>query len=165
MDAYPVAKLAEQTNPILEKWFTPGHKNSVIALRDLAEATRKVLHERETHYCAEYPLCSSIPITEAEIVRIIGERIGKSIEIKTPTFEAGVNRLARQLFGGSETDVPGFGLASAGDMRGDLVADTLERLILFYSRRGLTGNPNVLRWLLGREPTTVAEWVESVAPK
>jgi hypothetical protein len=54
MDAYPVAALAGQEKPVLKKWWRPEHKNSVIALRDLAEASAKVLHEREVHYLAEY---------------------------------------------------------------------------------------------------------------
>lgn len=170
MDAYPVAMLAGQEKPVLEKWWKPEHKNSVIALRDLAEASAKVLHQRELHYLAEYQLCSTMPISELEIIKIIEKRIGKSIELKTPTFETGVNKLVRALFGGQEPSVPAgarsiLELASEGDSRPDIVHDTVERLILFYNRRGLKGSPNILRWVLGREPTTVEEWVDSVAPK
>jgi len=52
-----------------------------------------VLYEREAHYLAEYQLCSNTPISELGIVHIIEKRIGKSIEVKTPTFETGVNKL------------------------------------------------------------------------
>lgn len=52
-------------------------------------------------------------------------------------------------------------LAAEGDSRGDLVRDMAERLVFFYMRRGLRGSPNVLRWLLGREPTTVDVWIDS----
>jgi len=168
MDAYPVAALAAQEKPVLEKWWKPEHANSVIALSDLAEASAKVLNERERHYLAEYPLCSTMPISETEIVSIIEKRIGKSIELKAPTFETGVNKLIQALYGGKgtgENGELGLGLASAGDTRGDLVRDTVEHLILFYNRRGLKGSPNVLRWLLEREPTSVEQWVDSVAPK
>jgi uncharacterized protein YbjT (DUF2867 family) len=151
---------------VLEKWWVPEHENSVIALADLAEASAKVLNERERHYLAEYPLCSTLPISETDIVRIIEKRIGKKIELKTPTFEVGVNKLIKALYGGEENGAGelGLGLASKDDLRGDLVRDTVEHLILFYNRRGLKGSPNVLRWLLGREPTSVKQWVDSVAP-
>ncbi|KAB8248772.1 hypothetical protein F9C07_2057511 [Aspergillus flavus] len=165
LDAYPVAALAAQEHPVLEKWWKPEHANSVIALADLAEASAKVLNEREKHYLAEYPLCSTMPISETEIIQIIEKRIGKKIELKTPSFETGVNKLIRALYGGEEKGDGelGLGLASEGDLRGDLVRDTVEHLILFYNRRGLKGSPNVLRWLLGREPTSVVQWVDGTA--
>ncbi|PLN81406.1 hypothetical protein BDW42DRAFT_200878 [Aspergillus taichungensis] len=166
MDSYPVAALAEQEHPVLEKWWKPEHANSVIALADLAEATAKVLHERERHYLAEYPLCSTMPISETEIVGIIERRIGKKIQLQTPSFETGVRKLTRVLFGaeGEDAGELGLGPASERDLRGDLVRDAVERLILFYNRRGLKGSPNVLRWVLGREPMSVEQWVDSVAP-
>jgi hypothetical protein len=110
-----------------------------------------------------------MPISETEIVHIIEKRIGKSIEVKTPTFETGANKLLQALVGGKAGAQggarSGFELASEGDSRADIVHDTVERLILFYNRRGLKGSPNILRLILGREPTTVEEWVDSVAPK
>ncbi|KAF7592429.1 hypothetical protein BBP40_000277 [Aspergillus hancockii] len=167
LDAYPVAALAAQEHPVLEKWWAPEHENSVIALADLAEASAKVLNERERHYLAEYPLCSTMPISETEIIRIIERRIGKKIELKTPSFETGVNKLIKALYGGEEKGAGelGLGSASEGDLRGDLVRDTVEHLILYYNRRGLKGSPNVMQWLLGRKPTSVEQWVDSVAPK
>ncbi|GIK04406.1 hypothetical protein Aspvir_008489 [Aspergillus viridinutans] len=167
LDAYPVARLASQDHPVMEKWWKPEHANSVIALDDLAAATVKVLDEREAHYLAEYPLVSTLPISETEIIRIIEKRIGKNIELKTPSFETGVSKLIDNLYGSSEHGQGeiGLGRSSAGDLRGDLVRDTVEHLILFYNRRGLKGSPNVLRWLLGREPTTVEAWVDNVATK
>lgn len=160
MNTYPVVELAGMDKPVLEKWWAPQQKNSLINLEDLAEATAKVLLEREVHYLAEYSLCSTMPISETEIVGIISRRIGRKVEVKVPAFEDGVQRLSQVLFGSSIQDT-NLGLAPTGDLRGDLVQDTVERLILYYNRRGLQGNPNVLRWLLGREPTTVEEWVNS----
>ena len=135
--------------------------NSVIALQDLAEATAKVLNERETHYLAEYPLCSTMPVSDAEIANIIGKGIGKPVKVYTPAFEEAVEVLTKALFGPNGGNA-GLGLSSQGDLRGDLVRDTTERLVLYYNRRGLKGSPNVLRWLLGREPTSVEQYVESI---
>ena len=176
MDAYPVALLAGQDKPVMEKLWKPENPNSVIALRDLAEAAAKVLVEGEKHYLAQYPLCSTTPVSDGDIIRRIGVHIGKDIEIKTPSFETGVAKAMSYLFGG-KTRKPGgsanvdpsdvyaaatahdFELANDGDLRGDISRDMAERLVLFYNRRGLRGSPNVLRWVLGREPTTVDEWI------
>jgi hypothetical protein len=38
--------------------------------------------------------------------------------------------------------------------------DEAERVVMSSDRRGLVGNPNVLMWLLGREVTTVDEWID-----
>lgn len=171
MDAYPVAMLAQQDKPVFEKLWAPEIPNSLIALRDLAEAAAKVLNEREVHYLAEYPLCSTMPLSDAYVVKVIENRIGKDIEIKTPSFETGVNKVMMYLFGAKNPtatqsssayagEVDDYGQNHEGDLRGDVTRDEAERLVLFYNRRGLKGSPNVLRWLLGREPTTVEQWVE-----
>ena len=178
MDAYPVAMLACEEKPIMEKLWTPQIPNNMIALRDLAEAAAKILNEREIHYLAEYPLCSTMPLSDAYVAKAISQRIGKVVEIKSPSFETGVNKLLAYLFqtkapmsamvddvsnlygSTKKGDFPHSELAAEGDPRGDLVRDEAERLVLFYNRRGLRGSPNVLRWLLGREPTTVEEWID-----
>ncbi|KAJ5808445.1 hypothetical protein N7474_009714 [Penicillium riverlandense] len=167
MDAYPVTQLAGQDSPSIQKLWNPHIPNSVIALRDLAEAAAIVLNEREKHYFAQYPLVSTLPVADKEIVSVIGRHIGKPIEITAPNFEDGVEKAIQYLFGGKQdaiytgdnVDEDLKRLAADGDLRPDITRDEAERLVLFYNRRGLRGNPNVLRWLLGREPTSVEEWV------
>lgn len=141
MDAYPVQMLAQSDNPTFEKLWDPEIPNSVIALRDLAEASAKVIHDREKHYLAEYPLCSTMPVSDADIVRAIGKAIGKEIEIKTPPFEVGVNKILTYLFSGNlraadlyaSEQSQDFGLAAEGDVRGDICRDEAERLVSFVS--------------------------------
>jgi len=168
INVYPIAMLASQDKPVIEKVWTPEIPNSVIALQDLAEAAAKVINEREAHYLAQYPLCSTMPVSDADIIGVIGRHIGKGIEIKTPTFENGVDNLLKRLFGSTRRsdnyitkgESPVVLLAAEDDPRPDITRDEAERLILFYNRRGLKGSPNVLRWLLGREPTTVEQYVQ-----
>ncbi|KAK4506802.1 hypothetical protein PRZ48_000535 [Zasmidium cellare] len=157
MDAYPVRMLAGMEKPEIERTWTPETPNSVIALHDLAEAIAKVLGEGERHYLAEYPLSGTMPVSDKAIIETISRHIGKKVEIRRPTFEAGVSRLMFFLYG--QGDAPDFDAAAEGDLRGDVCRDGAERLVLFYRRRGLRGSPNVLRWLLGREPMGVEEWV------
>ncbi|KAI1079166.1 putative nucleoside-diphosphate-sugar epimerase [Whalleya microplaca] len=167
LDTFPVAQLAALDKPALEWMWNPIHPNSVIALRDLAEASAKVLNEREKHYLAQYPLCSTLPISDGEIAVVVGKYLGKEVEIKTPTFEGGVDCLLTSLYGDTKSGLftgnksEQLGPSAEGDSRPDIVRDRAEKLVLFYNRRGLVGSPNVLRWLLGREPTTVDEWVRS----
>jgi hypothetical protein len=53
----------------------------VVSLHDLAEAVAKVLNEREAHFYAQYPLCSTLPISDTEIMGVVEKHIGKKIEI------------------------------------------------------------------------------------
>jgi uncharacterized protein YbjT (DUF2867 family) len=69
MDVFPIRMLASQENPVMERLWTAEIPNSMIALDDLAEAAAKVLNEREAHYLAQYPLCSTLPISDAEVER------------------------------------------------------------------------------------------------
>ncbi|KAJ5877785.1 hypothetical protein N7455_001250 [Penicillium solitum] len=170
MDVYPAAALAKIDSPSIEYiWniYNPNVANSLVALRDLAEAGARVLDEREAHYFAQYPLCSTLPVSDAELIKVIGEHIGKKIEVQTPTFEEGVSKILKLLYAGESGVYSGDHVhsdlrwpASKGDLRPDITRDEAERLVLFYNRRGLKGNPSVLRWLIGREPTTVDEWVK-----
>lgn len=141
MDAYPVQMFASMDKPFIEKLWTPEIPNSVVALRDIAEASAKVLNEREKHYYGEYPLCSTMPVSDADVVRAISKAIGKDIEIRTPSFETGVNKAMNYLFGGNgkASDLYAgeqsgdFKLAAEGDLRGDISRDAAERLVLFVS--------------------------------
>lgn len=159
MDTFPLAALAAQETPVLNKWWSPHYASSLVSLKDLAEVSAIVFNEGEKHYLAEYPLCSTLPTKETDVVALVEQRIGKKIEIKVPDLEGGSDRLMKFLYGGGPDQ------GSKGDLRGDLVRDTVERLILYYNARGLQGSPNVMRWLLGREPTSVEQWIEDVLGK
>lgn len=168
MGAWPIHLLAKQENPVVERLWTAEIPNSMIHLGDLAEAAAKVINEREAHYLAQYPLCSTMPISDVEVAKEIGKQLGREVEIRTPNFEGGVENVLRYLFGRNRVGTDNYTgpreavtmqLAAEGDLRPDITRDEAERLILFYNRRGLNGSPNVLRWLLGREPTSVEQYV------
>ncbi len=144
--------MAAQERPSFQRLWDPDIPNSVIALRDLAEAAAKVLDEREAHYLAQYPLCSTMPISDADIARVIGKLLGRAVEIQKPSLEQGIANTG--------THSPSERGLAEGDPRPDIYQDAAERLVMFYNRRGLRGSPNVLRWLLGRQPTTVEKYVE-----
>ncbi|MEW6084852.1 MAG: hypothetical protein AB1607_09675 [Chloroflexota bacterium] len=41
--------------------------------------------------------------------------------------------------------------------------ENLTRMFEYYDKRGLVGNPNVLKWILKREPTSLASYVGRIA--
>jgi hypothetical protein len=112
-----------------------------------------------------------MPISDQSVADTIGEKISKNIVVKIPTFEDGLAHTLAYLFG--EADKVGASelyarqdrrtgdVASVGELRRDITRDEAARLCLFYNHRGLVGNPSVLRWLLGRSPTSLEEWVDA----
>ncbi|KAI1336597.1 putative nucleoside-diphosphate-sugar epimerase [Xylariaceae sp. FL0016] len=164
MDHYPIAALAGAERPVVERMWDPLMANSVVSLRDLGEAGAKVLEEREKHYFAQYPLASTMPVSDADVVAAISRRIGKDIELKVLSFETAVNNLMGYVCKGA-VQFSGNGSGSSesvvdGETRPDIVRDKAEKLVTFYRRRGLRGSPNVLRWLLGHDTMSVDQYVE-----
>lgn len=146
MDMLPVAQLLAQEQPIYTANWNPEVTFSFLALKDLGEAAAKVIEERERHYLAQYPLCSTRAYSYRDVIRIVSESIGKDITIKRREIEEGATALMTMLYGDA-AQVP------------SQTRDAAQRLLLYYNHHGLKGNPNVLEWLIERKPTTHQEWV------
>ncbi|MCJ1327157.1 hypothetical protein MMC10_003824 [Thelotrema lepadinum] len=144
LDTFPIQALIGQEKPVYNAPWNPEIPSSVLTLDDFAAATARVLTEREEHFFAEYPLCSTLPLRYKELALAAGRALGKPVIVHSATFE---NFVAARLagFGGSSAGVP--------------ISDGVERMILYYSRHGVCGNPHVLEMLLGRKATTVGEWM------
>jgi hypothetical protein len=56
--------------------------------------------------------------------------------------------------------VEGFVPVVAGKEASEAAKDGVERMLLYYNRRGLKENPNVLEWLIGRRPMTFIDWAQ-----
>jgi len=121
---------------------------SFVCLGDLADVAAKVLREGEwVHGGASYELVSVGRMTYRGAVEIVAGVVGEGVDVRRVDYGEAVERMAKVMNGGEE-DVDG------------MVRDGVERIVLYYNRRGLRGNSNVLEWLLGRKATTVEEWAE-----
>jgi len=116
---------------------------SLVDLEDVAEAAAMVLTKRG-HTGATYELVSTLPLTQTEVAAILGDALGRPVRAEVEPHEAWAAR-AR----------------TAG--LGDYQLATLIRMFQYYERYGLIGNPNMLRWLLGREPTALVEFARRAA--
>jgi uncharacterized protein YbjT (DUF2867 family) len=147
MDMYPIAKfLQDPGNEVVcpVNW-NPDTPFSFVALHDLGQAAKVVIAEREKHFLATYPIVGTGQMMYREVCAIVGDVIGKKIIVKQRGFEEAMEVMSKMLFGG-EPD---------GKRK-----DGLERLLLYYNRHGLMGNPNVLEWLIGKKPLGMKEWAE-----
>ena len=122
------------------KPFSPDTRLAQVDLEDVTTVAARVVGDPHHHY-ATYELCGSDHVSGHEIAAVIAELSGRTIttELQPITDFARSERRRR-----AEDEFP---------------YDAMYRLWGHYSRYGITGNPNVLTWLLGRPPTTLREYV------
>ena len=96
------------------------------------------------HSCATYELVGTPPLSQVEIAETFGEALNKTVCAEAETVETW-DQHAR----------------SAG--MDDHSREALAKMFRAYARDGLLGNPNVLGWLLGRPPTSLAAFAAGIA--
>ena len=111
-----------------------------VDLEDVAEVAAKVVGEARHHY-ATYELCGEDFCNALELAHVISVESGRPVIAELVPFPASTVGGPRP----SEED--------------DYRLDAMFRLFGHYGRYGITGNPNVLSWLLGRRPTRFDEYV------
>jgi uncharacterized protein YbjT (DUF2867 family) len=112
-----------------------------VDMRDLAEVTAKVVLE-EGHRDACYDIAAGEHFDVDELAATITRLCGRAVEPGEMTAQAVLDRV------GQHGPLPIY------------TVEALHRLCGYYARRGIRGNPNVLRWLLGREPTSFEGYVK-----
>jgi uncharacterized protein YbjT (DUF2867 family) len=116
---------------------------SLVDLDDVAEAASLVLMQ-EGHGGAVYELCGTAPMNQREVADTLADVLGKRVRAQAETPEAWEARARKN------------GMA-------DGQRETLVAMFRYYAAHGLVGNSNALRWLLDREPTTLAEFIGRAA--
>ena len=111
-----------------------------VDLEDVAEVAAMVVGDPNHHY-ATYELCGRDFRNARELAQIISVESGQEVTTRQGPLPEPANGGTRP----SEEE--------------DHRHDAMFRLFDHYGRYGITGNPNVLRWLLGRPPTSFAEYV------
>jgi NAD(P)H dehydrogenase (quinone) len=116
---------------------------SLVDLDDVAEAAAIVL-TNAGHSGATYELAGTPPLSQTEIAATFGRALSKTIHAEAEAVEIWDQR-AR---------------CTGID---DYARETLKKMFRTYARDGLVGNPNVLGWLLGRPPTSLAAFAARMA--
>ncbi|HZP99302.1 MAG TPA: NmrA family NAD(P)-binding protein [Reyranella sp.] len=111
---------------------------SLVDLGDVGEVAAKVLTE-DGHAGATYELVGTPPLSQIEVAAILSDALAHPVRVEAETIEAWRSR---------------------SGLRGPQ-AETLIKMFRYYERHGLTGSPNTLRWLLGREPTSLAAFARA----
>ena len=109
---------------------------SLVDLDDVAAAAALVLLDA-SHSGATYELVGTSPLSQIEIAATFGRALNKTVLAEAESID-NWDRRAR----------------SAG--LDHHARETLIKMFQAYARDGLRGNPNVLTWLLGRPPNSLA---------
>lgn len=120
--------------------YSPQTLQGFLDLEDLAQVARTVLLDPTPHNRARYEL--------------VGENMSLEDVAKTIERVAGVPSVSCQLIPRGE-----LLKRAAGS---EYFTDALYRMLFYYDKRGIPGNNNTVRWLLGREPTSWESFVKRV---
>ena len=126
---------------VLRVPYSIHSKFSFVDLEDVAEAAKIVLTE-PNHKNVIYELAGTSPMSHMEVAEIFSRGLNRSIHAKK--------------------EVIGDWRLRVGKI-GEYAVENLVRMFEYYDQWGLEGNPNVLRWLLKREPTSFAAFIERTA--
>jgi NAD(P)H dehydrogenase (quinone) len=116
---------------------------SLVDLDDVAEAAALVLTSAG-HSGATYELVGMPPLSQVEIADTFGRVLKREIRAVAESVEAWDHR------------------ACAAGLD-DFARETLTKMFRSYAHDGLKGNANVLGWLLGRTPTSLAAFAARIA--
>lgn len=114
---------------------------SLVDLDDVAEAAALVATS-DGHIGASYELVGTVPLSQDEVAGILSDVLGRCIRV--------------------EAETPGTWSARVTGLDHDQ-RSALMQMFRYYARHGLIGNPNTLRWLLRREPTSFAAFAARAA--
>jgi NAD(P)H dehydrogenase (quinone) len=112
---------------------------NLVDLDDVAVVAALVL-TADGHSGATYELVGTPPLSQIDVAATIGSVLKRAIGVEEEALETWEAR------------------AHAAGM-GDHERATLGAMFRYYAAHGLIGNPNTLRWLLGRAPTDLASFL------
>jgi len=123
---------------VLRVPYSAESQFSFIDLEDLAEATRIVLTE-PNHQDAIYELVGTQPMSHVDVAEIFSGALNR--DVRAEKEEIGDWRLRAQ------------GLS-------EYALENLVKMFEYYDQWGLVGNPNALKWILKREPTSLDAFIK-----
>lgn len=128
---------------VFELSWSLERRQSLVALADVTDVAAMVLTDPQRHFGATYELASVGRYAAHDLGDIISSVLGKTIEVR-------------------EIDADTYLKAWLGDADPNTKqheARVMRAISARYSAHDFVGNPNVLTWLLGREPTSFEDYV------
>lgn len=124
--------------------YENDNREALVDLDDVAEVLVKVVSEGPVHYGATYELTAEGNPRKADLVAALSEAFGRSFSL-------------RKYPASFEHRPEIFGYVDEAHARHQI--ETLRAVHGWYERHDFIGNGNVLRMLLGREPTSFVQFL------
>jgi NAD(P)H dehydrogenase (quinone) len=114
---------------------------SFVDVEDIAEAARVVLTE-SNHKNATYELASTLPMSHIDVVETFSHVLKRNVNAE-------------------KEEIRDWRLRAQG--MSEYALESLVRMFEYYDQWGLLGNPNVLKWILKREPTSLETFIRKAS--
>ncbi|WP_293879734.1 SDR family oxidoreductase, partial [Sphingomonas sp.] len=137
-----------ETGILRAGWSLERHQ-SLIDIGDITDVAATVLTDGESHFGATYELAAPGRYTAHDMAAIIAELLGKTVTVE----RIGAEAYLQGLFPDRDPGTMPFEVSVS------------QSLSARYSSNDFIGNPNVLTWLLGRQPRRFEEFVASYGSK
>jgi NAD(P)H dehydrogenase (quinone) len=128
--------------------YSFNSKFSFIDLDDVAEVASIVL-TGPSHINATYELVGTTPLSHVEVAEIFGQVLNRDVRAEKEEISDWRRRASTALATNARSA-----------QRDEYAIENLVRMFEYYDQWALTGNPNVLRWLLKRESTALEMFIE-----
>jgi len=129
-----------QEEGILRVPYPAETQLSLIDLHDVAEVAARLLTEPGHNY-ATYELVGTEPLSQTAVADTFSQVLHRPVEVHSISLETW--RAQSQARGMSTETL-----------------ETAASMFAYYAESGLSGNSHLLRFLLGREPTSLAAFLE-----
>ena len=130
-----------KTGRALIKVLSKAESVSFVDLEDVVEAAKIVLTE-QNHKNAIYELAGTLPMSHAEVAEIYSRVLKRNVRAQKEEISDWRLRVQEMS---------------------EYAVENLVRMFEYYDQWGLAGNPNVFRWLLKREPTSLETFIDRTA--
>jgi uncharacterized protein YbjT (DUF2867 family) len=136
---------------VLRVPYSINSKFSFVDLEDVAKAAKTVLME-PNHKNAIYELAGTGPTSHAEVAEIFGRVLKRNVRAEKEQIGDWKLRAERSSEG-------------TQSKRDRYAIENLVKMFKYYDQWGLVGNPNVLRWILKRDPESLESFIERTLGK
>jgi uncharacterized protein YbjT (DUF2867 family) len=126
---------------VLRVPYSVDSKFSFVDLEDVAEAAKIVLVE-QNHINAIYELVGTLPLSHVEVAEIFSHALKRNVRAE-------------------KEEIRDWNMRVRG--MSEYAMQNLVRMFEYYDQWGLVGNPNVLKWILECEPTSMESFIDRIA--
>jgi len=141
MQNVPVSMILSSPSPQVSVPYSPHTFQGFVSLKDLGEVAASVLLDPEPHNRARYEM-----VGDNGSYDDVAKALSRYLDREIPCVQISLDQAVKMF------QARGVGMDEWGE-------DATHRLFIYYDRWGLTGNTNVLTWLLGRKPADISGYI------